>query len=64
MIVGAGVDLEEVDRVRTAIERHGERFLGRVHTPEVILGVHSSTIACRPAWAVETHAASSVRCLW
>ena len=36
MIVGSGVDFEEPDRVRAAIGRHGERFLGRVHTPEEI----------------------------
>jgi holo-[acyl-carrier protein] synthase len=27
------VDLAEVERIRQAIERHGERFLGRVFTP-------------------------------
>lgn len=36
MIVGSGVDLEEVARVRAAIERHGARFLGRVYTSEEI----------------------------
>jgi len=33
MIVGIGVDIAEVGRVRQAIERHGERFLRRVFTP-------------------------------
>ena len=33
MIIGMGVDLAEVDRIRTAIERHGEAFLKRVYTP-------------------------------
>ena len=33
MIVGMGVDLAEVERVKTAIERHGEAFLKRVYTP-------------------------------
>jgi len=28
-----GVDLAEVERVKTAIERHGEAFLKRVYTP-------------------------------
>ena len=36
MIVGSGVDLEEVGRVRAAIERYGERFLSRIYTPEEI----------------------------
>ena len=33
MIVGMGVDMAEVERVREAIARHGERFLQRVFTP-------------------------------
>jgi holo-[acyl-carrier protein] synthase len=33
MIVGMGVDMAEVERVREAIVRHGERFLQRVFTP-------------------------------
>lgn len=33
MILGAGVDLAEVDRIRQAVERHGRRFLERVFTP-------------------------------
>lgn len=33
MIVGLGVDIAEVGRVKAAIERHGETFLRRVYTP-------------------------------
>ena len=33
MLVGIGVDIEEVERVRVAIERHGRRLLERVYTP-------------------------------
>ena len=36
MIVGMGIDMAEVSRVRAAIERHGERFLQRVFTPAEI----------------------------
>ena len=32
MIVGLGVDIAEVERVKGAIERHGEVFLRRVYT--------------------------------
>lgn len=32
MIVGTGIDLAEVERVRAAVERFGERFLERVYT--------------------------------
>ena len=33
MIVGLGVDIAEVARLRAAMERHGETFLLRVYTP-------------------------------
>jgi holo-[acyl-carrier protein] synthase len=33
MIVGLGIDISEVNRIREAIERHGEAFLKRVYTP-------------------------------
>jgi len=28
-----GVDLTEIERIRTAIARHGDRFLARIYTP-------------------------------
>jgi holo-[acyl-carrier protein] synthase len=34
LIVGLGVDIAEVARVKAAIERHGETFLRRLYTPE------------------------------
>lgn len=33
MILGTGLDLAEVDRIRKSIERYGPRFLERVYTP-------------------------------
>lgn len=33
MILGTGIDLAEVPRIRASIERYGERFLNRVFTP-------------------------------
>jgi holo-[acyl-carrier protein] synthase len=36
VIVGTGVDLAEVDRIRAAIERYGARFVERVFTPREI----------------------------
>jgi len=32
MIVGMGIDIAEVPRIRASIERFGERFLGRIYT--------------------------------
>ena len=37
MIVGTGIDIAEVSRIRKAIERFGDRFLQRVFTPAEIL---------------------------
>ena len=37
MILGLGVDIAEVPRVREAIERYGERFLRRVFTPAEVV---------------------------
>src|SRR5499425_1058376 len=36
MIVGTGIDIAEVPRIREAIERHGDRFLRRIYTEEEI----------------------------
>ena len=36
MIVGTGVDLAEVPRVRHLVERYGRRFIERVYTPAEI----------------------------
>jgi len=36
MIVGTGVDLAEVPRVRASIERFGEKFISRIFTPAEI----------------------------
>jgi holo-[acyl-carrier protein] synthase len=33
MIVGTGVDLAEVPRIRASIARYGERFVRRIYTP-------------------------------
>lgn len=33
MIVGMGVDLCEVDRIRASMERFGDRFRDRIYTP-------------------------------
>lgn len=36
MILGTGVDLAEVPRIRLAIEQHGSRFIQRIYTPSEI----------------------------
>jgi holo-[acyl-carrier protein] synthase len=34
LLLGLGCDLIEVERIRGVIERHGDRFLHRIFTPE------------------------------
>lgn len=36
MIVGMGIDVAEVRRIRAVIESQGQRFLRRVYTPEEV----------------------------
>jgi holo-[acyl-carrier protein] synthase len=36
VIVGVGIDVTEVDRVRDAIERHGARFIDRIFCPSEV----------------------------
>jgi len=36
VILGTGVDLAEVDRIRAAIVRYGRRFIDRIYTPAEI----------------------------
>lgn len=36
MIVGLGLDIAEIDRIKAAIERHGAAFLERIFTPNEV----------------------------
>jgi holo-[acyl-carrier protein] synthase len=36
MLVGTGIDIIEIDRIRASILRFGDRFLGRIFTPTEI----------------------------
>jgi holo-[acyl-carrier protein] synthase len=46
MIVGTGIDLERVDRIRAALERHGRRFLERVFTAQEIAYAEGRKARC------------------
>lgn len=36
MVLGLGIDIIEIDRIKKSIELYGERFLNKVFTPEEI----------------------------
>ena len=47
--LATGVDLIEIDRIESAIESHGERFLNRVFTPQELseVGGNFASLAAR-----------------
>ncbi len=49
MILKTGVDLIEIDRLASAVERHGRRFLDRVYTPDELAdaGERNDSLAVR-----------------
>jgi holo-[acyl-carrier protein] synthase len=36
MIKGHGIDLIEIDRIKTAVKQYGDKFLTRIYTPKEI----------------------------
>jgi holo-[acyl-carrier protein] synthase len=36
MVLGLGIDIIEIDRIKKSIEKYGDRFLNKVFTPEEI----------------------------
>lgn len=40
MLVGTGIDMVEISRIASAVERYGDRFLRRVFTPGEIAYCH------------------------
>lgn len=36
MLVGTGIDIIEIDRIASSIQRYGDRFLSRIFTPDEI----------------------------
>jgi holo-[acyl-carrier protein] synthase len=49
MPISSGVDLVEIQRLQDAIDRHGERFLNRIFTPQELeeVGRNSASLAAR-----------------
>ncbi len=63
MIIGVGIDIIEVERMRDSLERHGDRFLEHVFTPGEIAGAPAGL--GRPAyfaarWAAKEAAAKAL----
>ena len=55
-----GVDLIEIERVASAIQRHGERFLRRVFTPAELEECHGSPASLAARFAAKEAAAKAL----
>ena len=33
MVIGIGIDIIEIDRIKTSIDKYGEKFLNKIYTP-------------------------------
>jgi len=67
MIHGVGIDIVEVERVRKAIEKYGERFILRVFTPDEIAhceGKHDTYLRYAARFAAKEAAFKSLRGRW
>ncbi len=67
MIHGVGVDIVEVERIRTAIAEYGERFTRRVFTPEEIVHCEGKGDTClryAARFAAKEAAFKSLRGRW
>lgn len=42
MKLSSGIDLIEIERIKKALERHGDRFLERIYTPAEVTASRSS----------------------
>jgi len=60
MQVVSGVDLIEVERIRAAVARHGERFLARVYTPGELEQVGDNMPSLAARWAAKEAVAKAL----
>ena len=51
MIVGTGIDITEVGRIRHSLERFGERFLSHIYTPGEIAYCQSRKVRAAESFA-------------
>ena len=60
MQLTTGIDLIEVQRIRAAIERHGDRFLTRVYTAREIEQVGDNLPSLAARWAAKEAVAKAL----
>ena len=62
MKVSTGIDLVEIDRVRDAIGRHGEKFVQRIFTPEEHRACAGRVASLAARFAAKEAAAKALGC--
>ncbi len=62
MNLATGVDLIEIERIRQALEKHGERFLERVFTPAEIGECAGREESLAARWAAKEATAKALGC--
>jgi holo-[acyl-carrier protein] synthase len=60
MILKTGIDIIEIDRIETAVARHGERLLKRVFTEQEISECHGRSEALAVCFAAKEAAAKAL----
>jgi holo-[acyl-carrier protein] synthase len=60
MKLATGVDLIEVERVQKAIDRHGERFLGKVFTPTEVAESRKAAMSLAATFAAKEAVAKAL----
>lgn len=56
----AGADLVEIDRIAGVLERHGERFLQRVFTPDELSACEGRAASLAARWAAKEAVAKAL----
>lgn len=60
MALSVGVDIIEIERVRHAVEQHGERFLARVYTPDELARYRHRLPELAVRWAAKEAVAKAL----
>lgn len=62
MKLSTGIDLIEIERVNSVIERHGERFLNRIFTPRELQDCAGRSESLAARFAAKEAAAKALGC--
>jgi holo-[acyl-carrier protein] synthase len=60
MTLAAGTDLVEIHRIAAVLERHGDRFLQRVFTPEELAACEGRPDSLSARWAAKEAVAKAL----